>query len=204
VGDDAQHHARVLGAAVLGALAEVGAGHAGLEPHAVDAIGDDVGLAVELGDPEAVHDVGRLEGEEGGAADRNVQLVGGDHVVVRVAELPPPLVADDAHVQRVGGRGGVLDRDQRARGDQEEDEDDEQRDDRPGQLDLVAAVDLWRLAVLVARPPAEARHAVGQQPGDDHEDRRADAEQQQRQGVDVVRRRRERVEDARHRSGRGR
>jgi hypothetical protein len=117
-------------------------------------------------------------------------------------------VADHPHLHRVGRRRRVLDRDQAAGGDQEEDEDDQRRHHRPGELDLVAAVDLRRLAPVVAGPGAEADDAVRQQPADDDEDRRADAEHQQRQRVDLVRRGRQWPEDAgdrpRRRAGAGR
>jgi hypothetical protein len=115
----------------------------------------------------------------------------------RIAELPPPLVADDAHVQRVLRRHRVLDGDQGSGRDQEEHEDDQRRDDRPGELDLVAAVDLRRLAILIAGAGAEADDAVDEQAGDDDEDHRGDAEHQHRQRVDAVGRRRVRIEDAR-------
>src|SRR5690606_8721709 len=60
---DAEEHVGVLGAAVLGALPEVEARVLGLEPEAVRASRDQVGLPGESGDPETVTDVRRLEGQ---------------------------------------------------------------------------------------------------------------------------------------------
>ena len=50
------------------------------------------------------------------------------------------------------GRSGVLDGGDHARGRQEQRHDDEHRNDRPGEFDLVAAVDLRRLAIVVVGP----------------------------------------------------
>ena len=77
-----EEHARVLHAAELGALPDVGARRPRLHPRPVALAGDDVHLARELGDPEAVNHVGRLQRDErgrrpGDVADRDVQLVGG-------------------------------------------------------------------------------------------------------------------------------
>jgi hypothetical protein len=75
--------------------------------------GDHVLLAVEVGDPEAVDDVGGVEEDLDGAADGDVDLVGGGEDVaglgeelLAVLDFPPPLVADDLDGE---GAGGVLD-----------------------------------------------------------------------------------------------
>src|SRR6516165_8651954 len=102
--DDPEEHVGVLGAAILGALAEVQAGAVSLEPHAIGATRDQVGLAAQPGYPEAVAHVRGLQGQVDRAgyallAGRDVQLVGRREaqlpaVVTVVAVLPPPLAAD--------------------------------------------------------------------------------------------------------------
>src|SRR5581483_9315033 len=79
LGDDDEAHQRVLQAAELGALAAIGAGLVGAQPHAVDAPGNDIGLAGQMRHPEAVNDVYRFELDLDRLADRNVELGGGDH-----------------------------------------------------------------------------------------------------------------------------
>src|SRR5215468_3690806 len=148
---DHKKHEAVLDAAVLRALADVGPGTGRLDPHMVDLVRDHVHLARELGNPEAVDDVDGLEGDEGwgglsGIAHRHVELVGSDHAELGIANLPPPLVADDGHFHGVRRLRAPLDAPDVAGGDQEEHDDDEERHDRPRQLDPVTAVDLGRLA----------------------------------------------------------
>src|SRR5262249_45263839 len=58
-----QHH-RMLGAAKLGTLTEVGSGNLWIYPHRVLLVGNHVGLAGQAGNPEAVRDVGGLEIEK--------------------------------------------------------------------------------------------------------------------------------------------
>ena len=54
--------------------------------------------------PEAVDHVGRGELEGDRASDRDAHLVGGGDPLGRVADLPPPLVADDLHDEGAGRR----------------------------------------------------------------------------------------------------
>src|SRR5215813_5243736 len=104
---DHKKHEAVLDAAILCALADVGPGTGRLDPHMVDLVRDHVHLARELGNPEAVDDVDGLEGDEGwgglsGIAHRHVELVRGDHAELGIADLPPPLIANDGHFHGVG------------------------------------------------------------------------------------------------------
>jgi hypothetical protein len=188
VGVDAEEHLGVLGAAVLGALAEVEARLPGLDPHLVPPVGDEVRLSRQARDPEAVVGVGgpQLEEGRGGVgriADRHVQLVGGHHLEPRVTVLPPELVADRRDHHCPGRARRVLQLEDDPRGGEEEHHHDQHRDDGPGQLDLPAAVDLRRLAGRIAGPAAEPHHRVGQQGEDHQEDGRRDEEDEQRQLV---------------------
>jgi hypothetical protein len=58
-----------------------------------------IDLSRELRHPEVVDDIGRLDGDEQVAPDRDVNLVGRDGTR-RVANFPPPLVRDDGDVGR--------------------------------------------------------------------------------------------------------
>ena len=73
-----------------------------------------------------------------GAADRHVQLVD-LALAVEVLELPHPLLADDVDVERLVGR--ARHREEDARAPDEDHHRDEERDDRPGDLEHQAAVD---------------------------------------------------------------
>ena len=58
-----QQHLGVLGAAVLGALTYVNSGFMRIDPHAVGAVGNQIGLAGQFRHPEAVIGVRRQQGE---------------------------------------------------------------------------------------------------------------------------------------------
>src|SRR5262245_18218921 len=61
---DAEQHLGVLGAAVLGALSEKQAGALRLNPHRIHFVRDEVRLAGQARNPEAVHDVCRAKIDE--------------------------------------------------------------------------------------------------------------------------------------------
>ena len=91
-----------------------------IHPHLVDAVRNQVGLAGELRNPEAVVGVGGQQLQERRSrprriAHRNVQLVGRDDAERRIAVLPPELMPDDRDFE--GGRRlwRVLDRVNHAR-----------------------------------------------------------------------------------------
>ena len=69
---------------------------------------------------------------------------GGHDVVLRIAELPPELVADDNDVQRGSGLRRVLHSEDDPGRAEKEHNDKEDRDDGPGELDLRTAKYLWR------------------------------------------------------------
>ena len=113
--DDRHRHLRVLRPAVLTALTAIDAGAVGLEPHDVLLARDEIGLAAELGNPEAVDHVARDELEADRLPHRDVNLVRRDRDTARraveVVHLPPPLMAGDLHCDRGrscrSGHGGL-------------------------------------------------------------------------------------------------
>src|SRR5438477_5424456 len=72
--------------------------------------GEQILLAGEIWDPEAVDHIGGRQLEKNRTAHRNVDLVGGDYRVrgrIRgINHLPPPLMADDLDPQRLGTNRG--------------------------------------------------------------------------------------------------
>ena len=116
----------------------------------------------------------------------HVQLVRGHDPEVRILELPPPLVADHAHVDGVGRRRGSLDLVDRPRGRRDQDEHDEDRHDGPRQLHRIAAVHLRRLAAVVAGTTPVAHAAVGEQSADEQKDGGGERQHEQRDRADGV------------------
>ena len=68
----------------------------------------------------------------------------------------PPLVADHRYVERVGGRDSALHVVDRAGGGQKKRKDGHNRDHRPGEFELIAAVDLRWLLTFVCGPLAKS------------------------------------------------
>ena len=95
----AQQHLGVLGSAVLRALPQVEPGLVRVDPRLVRAVRNQVGLAGQPRNPEAVIHVGGQQRDERRGrirrvADRNMQFVGRDDVQPWIAILPPELVTD--------------------------------------------------------------------------------------------------------------
>ena len=110
-----------------------------------------------------------------------MQLVGRDHPERRVAVLPPELVPDHGDFDRGGRLRRVLDGVNHASRRREQDQDDQDRNDRPRQLDLRAAIHLRRFAIGVRRRGAELHDGVDQETRDDDEDHPRDAQHEHRQ-----------------------
>ena len=176
----------MLRSAILRALSEEEARLLRLDPRLVGEVRDQVGLAREPRDPEAVIGIGGQELQERGrrirrVGDRNVELVRGHDVLPRIAILPPELVADHRHFERVLRSRRILHGRDDARRRQKEDQDDEDGRDGPRQLDLVASIDLRRLATVVVLLPLVLPDGVRQQPEHHDEDRRRDDQDEDRQ-----------------------
>src|SRR5512146_1161033 len=84
-----------------------------------------------------------LEREVDGSTERQVQLVCRDDPVLWVAELPPPLMSDHLDLQCIRPRLSLRleDRPDRRNGD---DDQNQERDDRPGDFKGSVAVDMLR------------------------------------------------------------
>jgi hypothetical protein len=91
----------MLRSAKFRALAMVHAGLGSLYPGAVDMTRYSVDFSSQLRHPITVDDVHRFDLEVDGCVDRDVQLVSGNDIQVRIIEFPPPLVADYPDVQDV-------------------------------------------------------------------------------------------------------
>src|SRR5262249_47983837 len=140
---------------------------------------------------------GRVQRQVRRDAGRDVQLVGGHYPEVGILELPPPLVADHAHVDRVGGWSRSLDLVGRPYRRRDQDEYDEDRHEGPRQLDGIAAVHLWRLTPIVVGTTPATHAAVGEQAADEQKDDGGDPQHEQRDRADGVGRCARRSEDAR-------
>src|ERR1700687_1065763 len=165
--DYAEQHHRMLGATILAALPEIGPRDLRIYPHRVPFVRDHVSLARKTRHPEAMRDVGGLEIEKCRRGtmritQRYMKFVGSDDTECRVAELPPPLMSDHVDAQRSRRPGRRLNHIDGSRRDQDENEYNDDRHRGPSEFDRIAAVNLRRLAAIVAWPRAKANHAVGQ------------------------------------------
>ena len=100
-GDHFKRHVGVLRAAVLAALAAIDARLVGLDPEDVLDAGNHVAFAVQSRHPKAVNDIGARQLQPHRLAGGDVDFVGGDNAALRIANFPPPHVADHADRQRV-------------------------------------------------------------------------------------------------------
>src|SRR6516162_11444609 len=116
-----EQHLRVLRPAVLRALPDIKAGLTRVNPDAIRMIWDQVCFPRQPRNPEAVIGV---RGEQcnkrwrwlGSVAHGRVQLIRGHESVLRIAKLPPELVADGSHLNGARWLAGVLHRMDHARG----------------------------------------------------------------------------------------
>ena len=84
-------------------------------------------------------------------------------------------MADGSDLDGVGGRDGVLDRLNDTRGGEEKHQNDEYRDDGPGELHLIAAVNLRRLVIFVCWTMAEFDDGVDEEREDNDKDQPGDS-----------------------------
>src|SRR5262245_2055462 len=166
--DHTEQHVFVLHPAILRAVANISSRLQGFNPHPILPIGNHIGFAGELRHPEAMRDIRRLELEEGWPSlarltDRHVHLIRGHYAQFRVANFPPPLVADHRDIKRIGRRDGALYIVNRARRCEKEHKDGHNRNDCPGEFELIAAVDLWWLPSIVTGPLAKSNDGISEQ-----------------------------------------
>ena len=140
---------------------------------------DDVGvdsrngvlLLTPLGHPERMDHIGRVEVEPDVAVHRNDELRRLHVLVVRVLEMPRELLREHLHVQRVRPGTAVLR--QHDRRDDPDGDDEDRRNDRPGDLDSCVPVDRRPVRVVVRLHP-KMEHRVDDHAGYDAEDPDAD------------------------------
>src|SRR5271154_3061604 len=95
-------------------------------------------------------------------AHRYVQFVGGNDPQLRVSKLPPVLMSNNGDVYSVRRFWSILNRVDHSRGGQEQYNDNQNWNDRPGQLNLRASVHLSRLAAGILCSPTELNDGIGQ------------------------------------------
>src|SRR5579864_4565629 len=97
-----------------------------------------------------------------GIAHRDVQFVGGDDPKFWVAKLPPILMSNRGDLYSARRFWSILHRVNHSRSGQEQDNDNQNWNDRPGQLNLRASVDLSRLAAGIRCSPTELNEGIDQ------------------------------------------
>src|SRR5579875_3321596 len=139
-----------------------------LQPHFVLPPRDRLDLPCKAGHPERMDNVRRLDRQRHLRPHRDMHLVCRDDAQIGVAKLPPPLMADDRHLEHIrplrNGRGRC---DSRDRGDSDHDQ-DQHRNDRPDNLEPRVTVNLRR--DTVTRPAAEAQGCKEKKPLDEDEE----------------------------------
>jgi len=168
----------------------------------VDLVWNGVDLAEQLRDPKAMVHVGGKQAQRCGrgnllGADRHMQFIGSGKAIFGIVKFPPELMAYDIRIDRRGRHFLILNGKQNAGGGEKENQDNQNRDHGPGQLDLGAAVDLGRLAVVAGITLPEADHHVNKKGGDHNKNGARDLNHEKRQIVNHVRRAGVRLEGVR-------
>ena len=174
-----QQHLGVLRAAILRALAKKDAGLVRIDPHVIHAIGNQVGLARQLRNPETVVRVGGKQRQKSGCrvrgiAYRNVQLIGSDDALLWITKLPPELVSDGDDLDRILRLRSILNRVDHSCGCQKQDDDDQNRNHGPRQFNLRASVNLGRLPTVIPWALAVFHDRIGQQSKDNRKNQTRD------------------------------
>ncbi len=191
--DDPHAHPGVFDAAELGTCAGEHTRAGGEQAEHVRLPGDDVHLRAELGHPQIVNDVGGRQLEFDRHAGRDMRLVRGNGAV-RVAELEPPLVADDADLERrleAAERRPTADLRQRDEAQAEDDSEHHERRGGPRDLESPVAVDL-------RGEPARARTRIAVADGEHDEGAENAGKDECRDGADDQREHDDRLEGAPH------
>src|SRR2546422_2087550 len=111
---DAEKHLGVLRSTILCALAQVEPGLLRVKPHAIGVVGNQVGLTCQAGNPEAVICICGQQSDESRSrvsrvTHRHMQFIRGYNFQTRIAILPPELMADSDHLNRVTRLCSLLD-----------------------------------------------------------------------------------------------
>src|SRR4029077_5987414 len=197
----AQKHFRVLGAAVLCALAKKQAGLVRIEPRFVYPIRNQVGLSSKLWYPETVIRVGGKQFQECRCGMRrvthgNMGFSVGNHTEPGIAEFPPKLVSNCGYLQSFSRLRRVLNCVNDSCRHEKKHDNDQNRNDGPGEFNLRASIHLRWLAVCVRRSAAELHDDVSQQTEDHYKNQSGDAEDEEREMTDRIRWRGVRIENA--------
>src|SRR6267142_2965161 len=163
----AQQHLRVLSPAVLRALTEKQARLMGIDPSLVWVIRNQVCLSCKLRYPEAVIRVGGKQFQEcrcgmSGVTHGDMEFVRGDDPETGIPEFPPELMPDCGHLHPARGLRRILNRMNHTRRRKEQYNHDQNRNDRPCELDLRASVHLRRLAFGVCHTVSEFHDGIAQ------------------------------------------
>src|SRR5947209_6924929 len=98
-GHNKKSHVRMLMSAELGALASEGSFLISLDPERIFITRNQIAFSVQVGRPEAVNHILRRSLNHHRLADWNMDLIRSDHGLISlrglIADLPPPLMADD-------------------------------------------------------------------------------------------------------------
>src|SRR5260370_36686271 len=137
----------------------------GVDPSPVWVIGNQVCLSCKLRYPEAVIRGGGKQFQEcrcgmSGVAHRDMEFVCGDDAELGILKFPPKLMPDCGPLHRLCGPRRVLDRVNHSRGRQKEDNNDQNRNDGPGQLNLRASIHLRWLTLCVRHSPTEFHNDI--------------------------------------------
>src|SRR5882762_7025358 len=106
-----------------------------------------------------------------------MQLICSDYAQFRIPKFPPELMADDGDLDRPLGHAGILYGMDDARRSHEEDQHNEHGNYCPGDLDLVAAVNLRRLRAIVGTP-AELYDGIRDQTENNYKNEARDGQNQ--------------------------
>src|SRR5260370_24487635 len=125
-----------------------------------------------------------------------MEFVRCDYAESGIAKFPPKLVPDGGNFHGFSWLGRVLDRVNDSCRREKEHNNDQDRNDGPCDFNLCASIHLRRLALCVRRSAAELHDDVSQQTEDYDKNQPGDAEDEQREMTDRIRRRGARIENA--------
>src|SRR5580693_3840644 len=124
----------------------------------------------------------------------NVQLIRSHHLQRRISILPPELMPNDGDLDGVARTDRVLDTGNYARSRQKQDHHNENRNDRPRQFQLSAAINLRGFASIGRLALSESHNRVDKQTENNHEYRCRHLQHKKRKIKYRLRRRRHRSE----------